>query len=109
MIGVSRTILSGALILTLAAAASPAFATSKTPAGPVDVNNASEAQLETLPGVGPSTAKKIVAGRPYASMDDLKAKTHMPETTVAKLNGLVTFGRTRRLSSRRSCRPSWTS
>jgi DNA uptake protein ComE-like DNA-binding protein len=95
MHGTPRTILSGALVLALVAFASPAFATSKTaahPAGPVDVNNASMAQLESLPGVGPSTAQKIVAGRPYTSMDDLKAKTHMPEATAAKLNGMVTFG-----------------
>ena len=33
------------------------------PARPVDLNTASETQLTTLPGVGPSTAKAIVAYR----------------------------------------------
>jgi comEA protein len=33
------------------------------PARPLDINTATEAQLTTLPGVGPSTAKAIVAYR----------------------------------------------
>lgn len=42
----------------------------------VDINTADAATLETLPGVGPSTAAKIVADReangPFASVDDLQ-------------------------------------
>jgi competence protein ComEA len=41
----------------------------------VDINSADAAALETLPGVGPSTAAKIIADResngPFASVDDL--------------------------------------
>jgi hypothetical protein len=37
----------------------------------VDINRASEAELDKLPGIGPATAKKIIAGRPYASIADL--------------------------------------
>src|SRR5712691_1233998 len=39
--------------------------------GPVNLNTASQKELEDLPGVGPATAKKILAGRPYSSVDDL--------------------------------------
>src|SRR5262245_7155053 len=45
---------------------------SKAPAKPLlDLNKASAAELEELSGVGPTTAKKIVAGRPYTKIDDL--------------------------------------
>lgn len=57
----------------------------------VDINNATEKQLEDLPGVGAATAKKIIAGRPYASVDDL-AKAGVPKNTVAKITPLVTVG-----------------
>jgi competence protein ComEA len=35
------------------------------------VNSASEQELDSLPGVGPVTAKKIIDGRPYESLDKL--------------------------------------
>lgn len=37
----------------------------------VDVNAASLRLLETLPGVGPVMAERIVAGRPFHTVDDL--------------------------------------
>ncbi len=40
-------------------------------AQPVDVNAASAAELASLPGIGPKLAARIIAGRPYASVDAL--------------------------------------
>ena len=38
---------------------------------PLDLNTASNKELEKIPGIGPVTANKITAGRPYQSVDDL--------------------------------------
>ena len=40
----------------------------------IDINSASQTQLEELPGVGPVTAGKIIAGRPYMRIEELIEK-----------------------------------
>jgi len=42
--------------------------------GLIDINSAGETDLDTLPGVGPVTLKKIVDNRPYQSIEELKEK-----------------------------------
>ena len=71
-------------------AASTKDAAAAAPSGAaVDLNSASEKDLEDLPGVGPATAKKIIAGRPYSSVDGL-AKAGVSAATVKKISPLVT-------------------
>jgi competence protein ComEA len=55
----------------------------------VDLNRASEKQLTSLPGVGPATARKIVAGRPYGSVEEL-ARAGVPAKTIRAVAPLVT-------------------
>jgi predicted flap endonuclease-1-like 5' DNA nuclease len=55
----------------------------------VDLNTASEKDLDTLPGVGTVTAKKIIAGRPYSSVDDL-SRAGLSARVIAKIAPLVT-------------------
>ena len=38
----------------------------------VNVNNATAAELETIPGIGPALARQVIAGRPYARIEDLE-------------------------------------
>src|SRR5712692_9284800 len=47
----------------------------------VNVNTAKEEDLAALPGVGSSTSKKIIAGRPYASVAEL-ARAGVPPATI---------------------------
>ena len=42
--------------------------------GKINVNTASSDSLDSLPGVGPVTANKIISGRPYSDINDLLSK-----------------------------------
>ena len=52
---------------------------------PVDINSASAEELEAVKGIGASTAKKIIAGRPYKSKDELVAKKAMSQASYEKI------------------------
>ena len=63
------------------------------PASPIDLNRATATELDTLPGVGPATATKIIASRDaqaFASVDDLRSRKLVGEKTFEKLKDLVT-------------------
>jgi len=49
------------------------------PVKKVDLNNASLAELKTLPTVTDAEAKKIIAHRPYNSKGELMTKAGLPE------------------------------
>ena len=57
----------------------------------IDLNTASDKELESIKGVGPATAKKIVAGRPYKSVDEL-SKAGLSVKQVDAIKPLVTVG-----------------
>ncbi len=57
---------------------------------PIDLNTASQEQLQEIPGVGPVTADKIIAGRPYESIEDLLRISGIGEKTLAKIRPCVT-------------------
>ena len=57
---------------------------------PLDVNHATKAQLESLPGVNAAIADRIIAGRPYAKPDDLLSRGVVSRRQYARISELVT-------------------
>jgi len=67
--------------------------TGGAPTGPVDLNRATSAELETLPGVGPATAAAVIEDRqrngPFATVDELDRVSGIGPATLALLRELV--------------------
>jgi competence protein ComEA len=76
-------------LLLSAAIAGTAWSQSTTP---VDVNTADVKTLETLPGIGPTLANRIVEGRPYKSIDDLTKVKGLSQSKVNAIKDKITVG-----------------
>lgn len=63
---------------------------------PIDVNTATEAQLEGLKGIGPAKAKTIIEYRtkngPFKSVDDLEKVKGIGKKTIDGFRADVTVG-----------------
>jgi competence protein ComEA len=62
--------------------------------GLVNLNRASQSELEDLPGIGPVTAEKIIAARaeqPFATLDDLVTRDVLTARQLEELVDLVTL------------------
>ena len=61
----------------------------------INLNAATQAELESLPGIGPVTAAKIMdsrAGAPFRTVDELRERGLVGEKTFEDLRALVTVG-----------------
>jgi competence protein ComEA len=74
----------------------PAAGTGATPAGPIDLNTATAEQLDTLAGVGPATAQKILAYREehggFRTVEELDQIPGIGEKRLASLRDQVRVG-----------------
>ena len=92
-----KLLLVPAMALSLSAVPAANKKAGKTPAAAAttnkpdlpDINSATAAQLETLPGIGVAYASKIVAGRPYKGKDQLVQKKVIPASTYAKIKDRI--------------------
>ena len=84
-------LLIAAMAFLLAIAMNPAATYAQAKKDRVDLNKASEKELESLKGVGPATAKKIIENRPYKSVDEL-SKAGLSAKAVQDLKPFVTVG-----------------
>ena len=55
----------------------------------LDINSATTAELEGLPGIGEAYSKKIIEGRPYKRKDELVQKKIVPQATYDKIKDQI--------------------
>ena len=70
----------------------------KPPLHPVNLNTATSAELQQVPGIGPSTAEKILQARKsygsFKNVDDLQAIKGIGPKKLQKMRKYLTVGKT---------------
>jgi competence protein ComEA len=57
----------------------------------VNINTASQKQLESLPGIGPVYAQNVIEHRPYSSIEELVSKEALKTHVYEKIKDLITI------------------
>jgi competence ComEA-like helix-hairpin-helix protein len=86
-----------AIVLLTLAAVPAALAKKKPPAHPVNINTAGATELQQVPGIGPSTAQKILDTRKsygaFKSVDDLLAIKGIGPKKLEKMRKYLTVSK----------------
>jgi competence ComEA-like helix-hairpin-helix protein len=86
-----------AILALILAAVPAALAKKKPPAHPININTAGAADLQQVPGIGPSTAQKILDTRKsygtFKSVDDLLAIKGIGPKKLEKMRKYLTVGK----------------
>jgi comEA protein len=84
-------------VFVLFALAQAGHATKKPPLHPINLNTATSAQLQEVPGIGPVTADKILKMRksygPFKSVDDLRAIKGIGPKRLEKMRKYLMVGK----------------
>jgi competence protein ComEA len=88
-----RNILSAAMVafaLAFAAPSAPVLIQSaQAEAALIDINSASKAELDALPGIGPVRAEAIIKNRPYGGKDDLVRRKIIPQNVYDNIKDKI--------------------
>lgn len=57
----------------------------------IDLNSASQQELEQLNGIGERRAAQIIQGRPYADINDFRSRSGLPNSIVDALEKQINF------------------
>ncbi len=57
----------------------------------VSINTGTESQLDSLPGVGPVTAQKIITNRPYQTLEELVSKKAVGAAVFEKIRDQISL------------------
>lgn len=57
----------------------------------VSINQSTQSQLESLPGIGPAYAKKIIEHRPYSTLEELVSKAVLSQSLFAKIKDAISL------------------
>lgn len=76
------------------AAAGGEHATLRPPARKVDLNVASNRELQQLPGFGPELAERVVRHRPYHKLDELIARKVLGRKEFARIKERIRINST---------------